>query len=232
MKNKKDFIYNVPVPLKTDSYSPVSHKNIIEATYEQLDKHNLIIKNEFFNTDNSGNKLIGGMDITHPDADYLGMRLAFRNSYDKSMSIAFAAGAVAWICSNGMISGEIQYVRKHTGSVVEELNLKIVNSINQLDDHFQKMIKHSEQLHSIEMTKEEYAELIGKLFIIDKIVTPNQLNVISREIDKPTFEDFEDLNAWSLYNHVTYSLKNSHPLNYLNQHTQFHEFMESEFNLS
>ena len=75
------------------------------------------------------------MDITHPQVPHLGMRLAFRNSYDKSMSVAFAAGAVAWVCSNGMISGDVQYVKTY-GSVAEEINTKIVTTIEQLDDHF------------------------------------------------------------------------------------------------
>lgn len=232
MNATKEFLFNVPVPARTDTYSPVSHSNMINAVYEQLDRHNLSITNEFFNSDKYGRKLIGGMDITHPQVPHLGMRLAFRNSYDKSMSVAFAAGAVAWVCSNGMISGDIQYVRKHTGSVAEEINTKIVTTIEQLDDHFQRMFEHSEQLYEIEMTKEQYAELIGRLFIIDKVVQPTQLNIISREIDNPTFEDFRETNAWSLYNHVTYSLKNSHPLNYLDQHTEFHAFMEREFSLT
>lgn len=232
MNATKEFLFNVAIPLATDTYSPVSHANLLNATYEQLDKHNLIVKNEFFNINGDGRKLIGGLDIVHPDAAHLGMRLAFRNSYDKSMSVAFAAGAVAWICSNGMITGEIQYMRKHTGTVVNELNDKIITTINQLDDHFQKILNHSEQLHQIDLTKQQYAELMGRLYIIDKVIIPTQLSIISKEIEQPTFKDFEDLNAWSLYNHVTYALKNSHPTTYLDQHTNFHSFMEKEFQLN
>ena len=231
MNATRDFLFDVAIPARTDSYSPVSHSNIINAAYEQLDRHNLVVTNEFFNTSSDGRKLIGGLDIIHPDVPNLGMRLALRNSYDKSMSVAFAAGAVAWICSNGMVSGEIQYVRKHTGTVAQELNQKIITTINQLDEHFQKMIRHSQQLHNIEMTKEQYAELMGRLYIVDKVIIPTQLSVISKEIDTPSFEDFRDMNAWSLYNHVTYSLKTSHPTTYLTQHTEFHSFMEREFNL-
>ena len=232
MNTTKEFLFNVSLPMKTDSYSPVSHKNIIEATYEQLDKHNLIVNNEFFNIDKEGRKLIGGLDIIHSDVPHLGMRLAFRNSYDKSMSVAFAAGAVVWICSNGMVTGEIQYMRKHTGTVVNELNDKIITTINQLDEHFQKILNHAEQLHQIDLTKQQYAELMGRLYIIDKVIIPTQLSIISKEIEQPTFKDFEDLNAWSLYNHVTYALKNSHPTTYLDQHTNFHSFMEKEFQLN
>ena len=232
MNTTREFLLNVPVPARTDSYSPVSHSSIINAAYEQLDRHNLVATNEFFNSSSDGRKVIGGLDIIHPDAPHLGMRLAFRNSYDKSMSVAFAAGAVAWICSNGMITGEIQYMRKHTGTVVNELNGKIITTINQLDEHFQKILNHSKQLHQIDLTKQQYAELVGRLYIIDKIVIPTQLSIISKEIEQPTFKDFEDLNAWSLYNHVTYSLKNSHPSTYLDQHTEFHNFMEKEFQLN
>ena len=94
------------------------------------------------------------------------------------------------------------------------------------------MLKHAELLQEIALTKEQYAELRGRLYIIDKIIIPTQLSIISKEIDQPTFKDFEDLNAWSLYNHVTYSLKNSHPSTYLDQHTEFHNFIEREFQLN
>ena len=97
MNTAKEFLLDVPVPARTDSYTPVSHANIIEATYEQLDKHNLVATNEFFNSSSDGRKVLGGLDIIHPDTPNLGMRLAFRNSYDKSMSVAFVAGANVWI---------------------------------------------------------------------------------------------------------------------------------------
>ena len=231
MNVTRDFLFNIALPEKTESYSPVSHKNILDATYEQLDRHNLRVTSEGFNSNKFGTEVIGYLDINHPDLNTLGMRLAFRNSYDKSMSVAFAAGSVVWICENGCVSGEIQYIRKHTGGVVQELNEKIITTINQLGEHFDKMVRHSQQLHNIEMTKEQYAELMGRLFIVDKLVTPTQLNIVSREIDTPSFEDFVDMNAWSLYNHVTYSLKEAHPLHYLEQHTGFHNFMQAEFNL-
>ena len=231
MNATRDFLFDVALPVKTESYSPVSHRNILDATYEQLDRHNLRVTSEGFNSNKFGTEVIGYLDINHPDLNTLGMRLAFRNSYDKSMSVAFAAGSFVAICSNGMVSGEIQYIRKHTGGVVQELNEKIITTINQLGEHFDKMVRHSQQLHNIEMTKEQYAELMGRLYIVDKVIIPTQLSVISKEIDNPTFEDFRDMNAWSLYNHVTYSLKTSHPTTYLTQHTEFHSFMEREFNL-
>ena len=54
MNTTKEFLLDVPVPARTDSYTPVSHANIIEATYEQLDRHNLLVTNQFFNASNDG----------------------------------------------------------------------------------------------------------------------------------------------------------------------------------
>ena len=40
------------------------------------------------------------------------------------------------------------------------------------------MIRHSEQLKNIEMTREQYAELVGRLFIIDKVITHNGMSTL------------------------------------------------------
>ena len=97
MNVTRDFLFNIALPEKTESYSPVSHKNILDATYEQLDRHDLRVISEGFNSNRAGTEVIGYLDINHPALETLGMRLAFRNSYDKSMSVAFAAGSVVWI---------------------------------------------------------------------------------------------------------------------------------------
>lgn len=130
-----------------------------------------------------------------------------------------------------MISGELQFVRKHTGSIVKELEEKTIKTIEQLDEHFRLMEKHSEAMKQIELSKIDTSKLFGKMFFIDKLVTPTQLNIISRELDNPTFSEFSDENLWSAYNHVTYALRSSHPTNYISQHQNFHNFIETTFSL-
>lgn len=224
-------LYQVRVPVATDSYAPVSHRNVVEAVKEQLDIHNLKASNSWYHTARDGQQLIGYMDIKRPGYEELGLRLAFRNSYDKSMSVAFVAGAMAWICSNGMISGEMRYVRKHTGSVIQEMNEKITHSINELDAHFDRMVKHSERMKEIEIDPRVSAELAGRLFIEQDLISSQQLNIVKRELIKPSYKAFEDNNLWSFYNHVTNSLREAHPLNYISQHVNFHNFIETEFDL-
>jgi hypothetical protein len=228
--NKQD-LYLVPVPRATDTYAPVSHRNVVDAVLEQLDKHRLIVEKETFNTARLGQQLIGYMDIKHPDSNELGLRLAFRNSYDKSMSVAFTSGCCVWICENGVVAGEIQLIRKHTGNVLTEMNEKIVNSINELDDHFQRILKYSNEMKQRELTLSQASRTLGEMFVEENLILPTQMNVVKQELLKPTFKDFEEESLWSFYNHVTYSFKNSHPTTYLQQHKKFHEFIVDEFSL-
>lgn len=227
----REELLSVQVPRDTDTYSAVSHRSIIEVMQEELDKHNLISVSEKYNSNSKGTQVIGYMDIRRPDNEDLGMRVAFRNSYDKSMSVAFTAGSVVWICGNGMVSGELQYLRRHTGTVNQELHFKINNTINQLDDHFTTMLQHSEQMKNISLDKDEMAKLLGRMFFQENLITPTQLNIIKKEFEESQFESFREDNLWSLYNHVTFSLKEAHPLTYMRQHKDLHQFVEREFQL-
>ena len=224
-------LYNVRIPASTDSYSAISHQNIIDAVYEQLDKRNLQVVNEKYNVAANGDKVIGYFDLNYMGNSEMGMRLAFRNSYDKSMSVAFVAGTQVWICENGCISGEIQFLRKHTGSVLGELHNKIITTIEQLEDHFIRTESHSIQMKSIELPKIKAAELYGRMFMVEDIISPTQLSIVKKELNEPTHKVFEEETLWSAYNHVTFALKEAHPLNYINQHVNLHKFVEAEYQL-
>lgn len=228
--NYQDII-KIPLPIKTDTYIPVSHGNIIDEVKENLDKKNLIITNEFYNADNNGKQLIGYFDIKANDNE-MGMRLAFRNSYDKSMSVAFVAGSCVWICSNGMISGEVQYLRKHTGSVVTELKDKIQSSINEVEKVFVLNQQAALKMKDISVDKLLCAELCGLMYIEHDLIKSEQLNILKKELKEPSFDYNSDNSLWQFYNNVTCSLKESHRTNYIKQHIDFHKFIESQFEIS
>jgi len=55
--------------------------------------------------------------------DGLSRMIGYRNSTNKKWAVGFVAGALVMICANGMISGDIITIRRHTGSIVEDLRL-------------------------------------------------------------------------------------------------------------
>ena len=227
----REDLFKVPVPERTESYSPVAHKAVIRRVETQLQKNNLEIYSEDFKVARDGKQVIGLMNIRYNGEKELGMQFAWQNSYDKSKPVAFSAGAHAWICMNGMIVGEIQYVRRHTGTVLEEIAGKIAVTVEQLTKRFANTQILTEKMKNISVSKRTMSELAGRLYIEHEIITATQLSVIKKEIIQPTFEPFKYENLWSFYNHVTFALKEEHPSTYLQTHKKFHGFVETEYGL-
>lgn len=222
-------LFDVAVPLATDSYAPVSHQNIIEETMEQLDKYNMKIIGEKYNTSADGKKVIGYYDIERTDSPDMNMRLAFRNSYDKSMSVAFTSGAQVWICSNGCVKGDMVYMRKHTGGVARELRDRIVETIQTIDGNFIELERQAAVMKNIQFGKDEAAAMYGKLFMQHDVLNSAQMSIVKRQLEMSDFVEFREDTLWSAYNHATFALKESHPSVYIPSHAKLHKFIEQEF---
>ena len=220
-------VLTAEVPKTTKSYSPVAHDNIINDVAEELDKRNLGLQSVSFNSGRKGQQLIGKFTLEgdHKDDDSLNQQISFRNSYDKSMSLAFVSGDRTWICKNGMISGDMKFVRKHTGTIASEISQRITETVDSIEQthKFNNMVKGD--LKSIKVNKSIMSELAGRMFIEQDIIKSTQLSIIKREILDPSFEVFKEENMWSFYNHCTYSLKENHPLDHINAHQKVHEFI-------
>lgn len=224
-------LFAVTVPQPTESYTPVSHRQIVEEIYENVDKAGLQVKQTNYQTTKDGNAVIGIMDIAADDVEF-NYRLAFRNSYDKTMSIAFVGGASVIVCSNGMVIGDVKFLRRHTGNAAAELTDKIQRVVGNLGEELEVAQRHSAQMKSIELSPTATAELCGRFLMEHEIITTSQLSIVRRQLKQPDYKDFADPTLWSLYNHTTHALKKTHPYNYIDSYKKLHAFVEDEFQLA
>lgn len=222
-------LFDVPVPQATESYAPVSHESVVTRIREELDKQGLEVSNSRYQYIRDGERVIGTLDVKA--SEEFNYRVAFRNSYDKSMSLAFVAGASVFICSNGMVVGENKFMRKHTGAVNTEMNEHIKATIGDLGDVLNLAVKHSEQMKNIELDRRTMGELCGRWFLEEEIIRSSQLNIIKQQLKKPDFEAFAEPTLWSLYNHATHALKKTTPELYLDKYRDLHNFVEAEYEL-
>ena len=93
---KEQWLASVPLPVKTDSYSPIPHSDFISGVQDRILTAGFDIVRKQYYIDKGGNKMIGRFTLSHQEDD-LALQVAFRNSYDKSMSAAFVMGATVWI---------------------------------------------------------------------------------------------------------------------------------------
>lgn len=222
-------IFDVAMPLHGSRYKPVTHREIIEITENYLNENGLIVTNKHYNTSRDGEQLIAYWRLGNMRFDNSEMMpmIGFRNSYDKSMSFGYTSGNQIIVCGNGMILGELGVYRaKHMGTIRINLEDNIHAILVNTSRIYDSLKLLSDNLKEVELDKRTTAELLGRMYIENKIINSTELNIIKGELEEPTYEDFKDSTAWSLYNHCTYALKQAHPLNSIKKHSEITKFFK------
>ena len=151
--------------------------------------------------------------------------IGWQNSYDKTLSFKFAIGSQIFICSNGCVSGNIGSIKKkHKGNIQEFAPERIAEYIKFAADNFKQLQLDRDRMKNVEITKRTSAELLGRMFLDEEIITATQLGIVKRELEHPTHDYKCKNSAWELYNFTTFALKGEAPSEYIDTHSNVHEF--------
>lgn len=219
---------NYGVTKSTETYTPILNAEIIETALDELSKQGLKLKSEFHKTDGSKSKFVGGFVINSQSNSEMDMFFGYKNSIDRSMSASYASGSQIFICSNSAVRGEQSLTRKHTGEANKIIKLAISEGIKKLGDNFRQMEKEFQRMKEIEVTKKTYASLIGQLYLEQDIITSHQLSIIKKEMELESYNYGVTDSLFNVYQAVTHSLKNTHPISWLNSHVDTHRFFVNE----
>ncbi len=232
-KTSKAFLENAALPAHGKTYTVVSHKEVMDHTTKLLAKNNLKITNQSFRSSYNAKVAQGIYHLTGTNVasdEDLGMMFAWTNSYDKSTRFQCGIGAHVLVCANGIIHGDIaNYGRKHTGTANADIALSIASQISHAAHSYNQLITDKNNFKNINLSIKEQSELLGRLFIEEKLLDTQQMSCIKAEIGDPTYNYGVDPDtAWMFYNHVTHAFKQTHPRNWMSNQAKFHEFMTSE----
>ena len=224
-KVTRDQLDLIQVPEETDSYKPVSHyalsDKLLTISQDLLTDYVLVAEN--YALARSGNQLFALLNFQQKEGSQsLRMSVAFRNSYDRSMSIGLAIGANVFICDNLALSGDIAIMKKHTKNVWNALEDLAISTLYKAQKNYQQILVDADKMRMRALGDEEAFRTMGLLFG-KNIVSPRQLTVVKQEWLKPSFEEFQPRNLWSLYNAGTYALKSSPPSTVMEKHVRLHE---------
>ena len=228
MNTTKELLFATPVPIITDTYMPVPNKVLVEALSERLDKKNMKIITERYDSNRDHTQMFGvfGIDV---GGETQQMSIGFRNSYDKSLAVGLVAGSVVLVCSNLCFGGEIKLLRKHTAGVFNDLYNLIDEVIDYAQIEYENMVADSEKFIQVDCDREMMAKLAGKMFVQEDLLTTTQINTLKKHINGS--ENFPEGNLWSFYNHTTEALKTAHPLHVMQKHVNMHAFLKNEFGI-
>jgi hypothetical protein len=229
-----DVFLNHPVPERTDTYVPVTNAQIYDLITQQAETRGMKLTGKGFRANPSRTEFMGLLTFDNPDSG-LSKMIGFRNSTNKAWSVGLVAGAMVVVCANGMISGEVMNMRKHTGSVLEDLNEMVVNTFDHLTPKFNTLKSKMELMKEVEIYRPTALELIGQLFFTEKLISTTQMSILREKIDTDKHFAFpKDVDipfpVWNLYNIITESLKHGTPSGYFGAHIELDKIFESRFN--
>ena len=222
----RDELDLIAVPEPTESYVPVSHRQLADTmlTVSQDILRDYALVGENYGIARKGNQLFAVLKFQNEKSE-MGLSLAFRNSYDRSMAIGLAMGASVFCCDNLSLTGEIVVMKKHTKNVWAELEETAITTIYKSQKNYEQIVADSQGMRALPMPDIEAFKMMGLLFGRD-IIGPRQLTVLKDEWLHPSHNEFQPRNLWSFYNAGTESLKSSPPLAIMEKHIRFHETLK------
>lgn len=230
-------IISVPVPQDTDTYRAIPHAQIISLVKDYSQKFGYTISETRYRANREGRIMSGLYKLETSDQE-MSMMVGFYNSYDKSRRFGIGSGALVNICYNGMILADYVMMRKHMGLIRQELDQMILTAMESVRPQFieaqeQKLFFSQQPIEDIGQVH----ELVGELYLSEKLLAANQLSELSRSIANPDnyFRIMENnrlipgKSMWDMYNLVTEVYKNETAIEFVDKHVGFHSFMKNKF---
>jgi hypothetical protein len=228
----EDRLRAIPLPDHGKQYAVIPHGDIIDETKRQLTAVGFQIDQELYKTSLDGQIAQGVYHLKYSNDADMGLMFAWSNSYNKQQKFKCAAGAQVFICMNGVVSGDMSnFRRKHMGkNAMQDVVASIQDQISNAKTYFDNLVTDKNMLKNIILTPRDKGRILGELFANDEILTLTQVGIVKREIDKPThtYNASAD-SAWTMYNHITYALKESHPGHYIDDHQKVHQYFVNQY---
>lgn len=227
----RSVLVNAALPQKTKTYTVISHSYAINTILKSLNDKGFTVEEEIYRCTAEARTAYGIFYITYQGDPELGMIYSFANSYDKSLRFRAAIGARVKLNDSYMISETDHWKRKHTGSADQETEELITSHIEDAQKYFDELKAAKDAMKAIDITKQEFGQIIGELFIEDFLAV-DQMSMIEKEFRNPSFQYVDgELNLWTCYNHIIYALKQSHPKRWMQNQVGVHFYFSTKFNL-
>jgi len=225
-KTTKQILIATPLPEQTRTYKPVAHGQLMDLTLEGIHKAGFELDKELYSCAKGGNVANGKYLIKSVDDKEMQLQILWQNSYDKTLRLLFAIGANVLVCTNGMVSfrSANSFRRKHMGEI-QVLTPHIISEyIKEAGEAFVTLQLDRDIMKSVEIDRRITAELVGRMYLENQFIESTQLNIIKRELDKPTFDYNSPHSLWELYQYTTFAIGGIHPTRWMQDHIEAHEF--------
>ena len=223
-----DYLIGIPLPVHADTYTVISHENVMDYSKTALINAGFTIEREEYRATADGQIAQGVFRLHYGTDQELSMMFAWTNSYNKQ--VRFKCGVGAYINTNGtvIVCGDMgNWARKHTGTADTETIATITEQVTNAHMYYNQLVSDKNVMQTISMTKRKQAQLLGILFAEYQILTTEQASIVRQQMDKPSYVFADNNSLWAFYNYVTLALQQSHPKTWMEDQRILHYFINS-----
>ncbi len=202
--------------------------DLITAIIAELNAQGYSVLTNHVTEARDGDEIVGHMKLYKEGTDDslpFCQMFAYMNSYNKHLPIKLVSGAHVFVCGNGMVVGEIFSYRKHTSGIGADLKNLIKVAVESIEGAFQKAINDTRLMQRFHTDLRSESELLGRIYVEHELISGVELNAAIAELRSPSFDSFKARTIWSLYNHLTYALKNAPPVRRMDSLKKVHTFL-------
>lgn len=133
--------------------------------------------------------------------DEVGMRLTLQNSFDTTLRLSFAIGALRLVCTNGMTTMErdVDMTSKHNSNV--DVNF-LSDSVKVAVQRFDAACTTFDKLSEVQFDHDKGFNVLNRL-AQSKVISDRQSTKIAAIWASPDYKEDQDRTLWNLYNAST-----------------------------
>jgi len=209
-------INTIPVPARTDSYTPVAQKDLWDTVCATFQAGGYSLSNEEHIVHRKRPVFVSKIDVhadwlpnSHGDMKWT---IAVMNSYDKTKSARIIFGGTVFVCSNGLIIADHVLRTKHTTHVWDRIPDLILNAYDQFGSECKRYMAAQDRLRVETTTVKDLAHFT--ISIANKGILPkSQVVDFYEESVAPSFDyQTPKMSLWNLQAAYTHLAKQMNPI--------------------
>lgn len=200
-----DALKQLITPEATTTHVPIPHHAVVDMARYSLGfyGHEIVEENHAITPD--GLRYFGLLSLRSADGQYTDT-LGLRNSHDKKFPIGLGFGSRVFVCDNLAFVAEHVIRRKHTANAKRDLPGLVAEIIEPLADQRKAQQVKFEMYRSTPITPTLADHAIIEMYR-HGVINVQRIADVVREWEEPSYEGFEDRNAWRLFNAATTALQ-------------------------
>lgn len=199
-----DELRQLDTPPATPSHVPIPHFRVVDLVKTAAGMYGHQIVAEHHGITEDGARYFGLLSLRSTYGGYEDT-IGLRNSHDKSFPVGIGFGSRVFVCDNLAFLADTVIKRKHTANLKRDLPGIIGEIIEPLADQRDRQHRTFERYRHTMLTDQQADHAVLNMYR-NAIINVQRIPEVLKEWEEPTFQDFDERNAWRLFNAATYAL--------------------------